>query len=149
MKRGGRRVHAAARTHAMKRWIALALGAGAALVLSAGPVAAKPGTGIPPAAPQPTAPPTAVPSNAIGLTFSDQPGAGLAVSIDAGQSEEHDLVVSNHSSDLRLTVRLTATDATGVLGAGPASWISFSDDVVQLQPHAVAPVQMNIAVPHD
>ena len=76
-------------------------------------------------------------------------GSGLAVTLDPGGSEEHDLVVSNHTANLRLTIKLTATDATGNLGTAAASWLAFGDDAVQLDPHAATTVPMTIAVPHD
>ena len=47
--------------------------------------------------------------------------SGLAVTLDAGATEDHDLVISNHTADLRLTIKLTATDATGNLGPRPRS----------------------------
>ena len=76
-------------------------------------------------------------------------GPGSRATLDAGASEEHDLVVSNHTANLRLTVKLTATDATGGRGAGAAAWLAFGTDVVQLDPHAAMTVPMTIAVPHD
>ncbi len=93
--------------------------------------------------------PAAVPADAVGLSISQVNSPGLAVTLDAGASEEHDLVVSNHTADLRLTVQLTATDATGNVGAAAASWVAFADDAVQLDPHQATTVPMTIAVPHD
>jgi hypothetical protein len=96
---------------------------------------------------QPT--PAGVPADAVGLSIAQVNSPGLAVTLDAGASEEHDLVVSNHTPDLRLTVELTATDATGNVGADAASWVAFADDAVQLDPHQATTVPMTIAVPHD
>ena len=130
----------------MKRWIALVLSVLAVLVVTAGPVAADPNA--PPAAPT-SAPTPKLPADALALSDSRIKGNGLAVTLDSGASEEHDLVLSNHTSDLRLSVRLTATDAGGNLGQGAASWLSFGDDVVSIEPHGVAIVPLTIAVPHD
>jgi hypothetical protein len=133
----------------MTRWIALAMGATGVLVAALGPVAAAPDAqAIPPiTVAQPT--PAAVPADAVGLAISQVNSSGLAVTLDAGASEEHDLVVSNHTADLRLTVQLTATDATGNVGGAAASWVAFADDAVQLDPHQATTVPMTIAVPHD
>ncbi len=130
----------------MKRRIALAVGALAVLVVAARPVAAAPGA--PPAAPTSEAP-GSVPADAVGVAIASVSTNGLAVTLDAGASEEHDLVISNHTADLRLSVKLSATDASGNIGAGAASWIAFGDDVVQLEPHAAATVPMTVAIPHD
>ena len=127
----------------MKRWLALA-GAAAVIVLAATPVAADPAA--------PTAPPAAsngVPSDAVALSIQQVKTSGLAVTLDPGATEDHDLIVSNHTSDLRLTVKLTATDATGNLGAGAGSWVAFADDAVQLDPHAATDVPIKVTVPHD
>src|SRR4051794_35970998 len=91
----------AVRRRAMKRWIALAVGATAALVVAAGPVAAAPGAQVAPV----TAAPQTVPADALGLALANQTTKGLAVTLDAGAAEEHDLIVSNHTKDLRLTVK--------------------------------------------
>lgn len=130
----------------MKRRIALVVGALAVVVLAARPVAAVPGA--PQAAPT-SAAPGAVPADALGLAVAQVSTNGLAVTLDAGASEEHDLVISNHTPDLRLSVKLAATDASGNIGTGAASWLAFSDDVVQLEPHAAITVPMTVAVPHD
>lgn len=129
----------------MKRSIALLAGVAVAFVVAARPVAAGPG------APETSTstPASSVPADAIGLSLSKVPGAGLAVTLDAGASEEYDLVVSNHTANLRLTIKLTATDATGNLGLAAASWLAFGDDAIQLDPHVAATVPMTIAVPHD
>jgi len=133
----------------MKRRIALLVSATAVLVVAARPVAALPAAPAP-AAPAPgTQAATALPADAVGLSISQVVGNGLAVTLDAGASEEHDLVVSNHTQDLRLTVKLTATDAVGNLGAGAAAWLGFADDVVQIDPHGATTVPMTVAVPHD
>ncbi len=135
----------------MKRLIALLASVTAVFVVAAGPVAADPGA--------PASSPTTllansaggstVPKDALGLSPAQVAGSGLAVTLDAGASEEHDLVVSNHTANLRLTVKLDATDATGNVGADSASWLSFGDDAVQLDPHVAATVPMTVAVPHD
>ena len=130
----------------MKRWIALVLSVLAVLVVTTGPVAADPNA--PPAAPTSTPTPK-LPADALALSDSRIKGNGLAITLDSGASEEHDLVLSNHTSDLRLSVRLTATDTGGNLGQGAASWLSFGDDVVSIEPHGVAIVPLTIAVPHD
>ena len=129
----------------MSRIIALLVGVAAVLVVAASPVAAAPG------APDfsPASAGKSVPPDAVGLTLSQVLGSGLAVTLDGGASEEHDLVVSNHTADLRLTIKLTATDATGNLGRAAASWLAFGDDQIQLEPHVAATVPMTIAVPHD
>ena len=127
----------------MRRWIALLVGATAVFVGAARPVAAAPG------APETPASTASVPPDAVGVSLSQVAGSGLAVTLDPGASEEHDLVVSNHTANLRLTVKLVATDATGKLGAAAASWLAFGDDTVQLDPHAATTVPMTIAVPHD
>ena len=44
--------------------------------------------------------------DAVGLSLSQIAGGGLAVTLDPGASEEHDLVVSNHTANLRLTIKL-------------------------------------------
>ena len=126
----------------MRRTIALLASVAVVLVAVARPAIADP-----------TAPsngtPELVPTDAIGLSLSQVLGSGLAVTLDAGASEEHDLVVSNHTADLRLTVKLSATDATGKLGTAAAAWVAFGDDEVQLEPHAATTVPMTVAVPHD
>ncbi|HEV7524050.1 MAG TPA: hypothetical protein VGP92_03755 [Acidimicrobiia bacterium] len=127
----------------MRRLIALLVGATSVFVLAARPVAAEP------TAPAPGTTSAAVPADAIGLSLSQVSGSGLAVTLDPGASEEHDLVVSNHTANLRLTIKLTATDATGNLGTAAASWLTFGDDAIQLDPHAATTVPMTIAVPHD
>lgn len=132
----------------MRRILALLVGAAAVFVVAAQPVAADPGAPQT-AAPSNTVPAASVPADAVGVTLAQVSGSGLAVTLDPGASEPHDLVISNHTADLRLTVKITATDATGNLGAGPASWISFGDDAIQLEPHAATTVPMTVAVPHD
>jgi secretion/DNA translocation related TadE-like protein len=131
------------------RSIALLVGVAAVFVVAAPPVAAAPAA--PGTATSTSSVPsgTGVPSDAIGLVLAQVAGSGLAVTLDPGGSEEHDLVVSNHTANLRLTVKLTATDATGNLGTAAASWLSFGDDSVQLDPHAATTVPMTVAVPHD
>src|SRR5690242_13382431 len=104
-------------TSDMRRLIALLVSATAVFVVAARPVAAEPG------APQ-ILTPVSVPADAISVTLAEVAGSGLAVTLDAGASEEHDLVVSNHTANLRLTIKLTATDATGRLGTAAASWIA-------------------------
>ncbi len=119
------------------------------LVAALGPIAAAPDAqAIPPITVAQTTP-AGVPADAVGLSISQVNSPGLAVTLDAGASEEHDLVVSNHTPDLRLTVQLTATDATGNVGAAAASWVAFADDAVQLDPHQATSVPMTVAVPHD
>jgi hypothetical protein len=137
----------------MKRSIALLAGVVAVFVVAARPVAAAPAA---PATTTPTstAPATGtagggVPADAVALSLSQVSGSGLAVTLDAGASEEHDLVVSNHTANLRLVIKLTATDATGNLGSAAGSWLAFGDDAIQLDPHAATTVPMTIAVPHD
>ncbi len=90
-----------------------------------------------------------VPADAVGLSLLQVSSSGLAVTLDPGGSEEHDVVVSNHTANLRLTIKLTATDATGSLGTGAAAWLAFGDDEIQLDPHAATTVPMTVAVPHD
>jgi hypothetical protein len=127
----------------MRRLIALLAGVTVAFAVAAGPVAAEPG------APSTTAARNAIPSDAVGLSPSQVVGSGLAVTLDAGASQEHDLVLSNHTANLRLTVKLSATDAIGNPGGAAASWVAFGDDAIQLDPHVATTVPMTIAVPHD
>jgi hypothetical protein len=127
----------------MRRLIALLAGVTVAFAVAAGPVAAEPG------APATTASSNAIPGDAVGLSPAQVAGSGLAVTLDAGASQEHDLVLSNHTANLRLTVKLAATDATGNPGAAAASWIAFGDDAIQLDPHVATTVPMTVAVPHD
>jgi len=127
----------------MKRTIALLVGVAAACVAAAAPAVAAPG------APGNTTPTYTVPADAVTVSLSQVAGSGLAVTLDPGASEEHDLVVSNHTANLRLTIKLSATDATGNLGTSAASWLSFGDDVIQLDPHVATTVPMTVAVPHD
>jgi hypothetical protein len=127
----------------MRRLIALLAGVTVAFAVAAGPVAAEPG------APSTTAARNAIPSDAVGLSPSQVVGSGLAVTLDAGASQEHDLVLSNHTANLRLTVKLAATDAIGNPGGAAASWVAFGDDAIQLDPHVATTVPMTIAVPHD
>jgi hypothetical protein len=129
----------------MRRLTALVMGASVVFALAARPAAAAP------SAPDIGNPSSIVrvPPDAVGLSLSQIVGTGLAVTLDSGGSEEHDLVLSNHTSDLRLTIKLTATDATGNLGTDAASWLAFGDDAIQLDPHAATVVPMTIAVPHD
>ncbi len=131
----------------MKRITALLASVAAVLVAVAQPVAADPGAPASPNANPPAA--SSVPADALGLSLAQVAGSGLAVTLDAGASEEHDLVVSNHTANLRLTVKLSATDATGNLGTAAASWLAFGDDEIQLDPHVATTVPMTIAVPHD
>jgi hypothetical protein len=128
----------------MKRGIALIVSAMAALVAAAVPAAAAP------AAPATTAPSAStVPANAIGLEIANVTTPGLAVTVDPGATDNHDLVISNHTSDLRLTVKLVATDATGNIASGAAQWIAFENDEVQLDPHSATTDTMTVAIPHD
>ncbi len=127
----------------MRRLIALLAGVTVAFAVAAVPVAAEPG------APATTVPSNAIPRDAVGLSPAQVAGSGLAVTLDAGASQEHDLVVSNHTANLRLTVHLAATDATGAPAAAAASWLAFGDDTVQLDPHVATTVPMTVAVPHD
>ncbi len=129
----------------MRRLIALLASVTAVFVVAAAPVAADPGA--PASASAATGP--AVPKDAVGLSPAMIAGTGFAVTLDAGASEEHDLVVSNHTANLLLTVKLGATDATGNLGTAAASWLAFGDDEIQLAPHVATTVAMTIAVPHD
>src|SRR6185312_11743932 len=129
--RGGRRTRRPPPLRGMKRWIALFVSALAALVAAAGPAAAAPGA-------SPTTVRSAssgVPANAVGLAIAQVRTPGLAVTVDAGATENHDLVISNHTADLRLTIKLTATDATGNPGSGAADWVAFANDAVTLDPH--------------
>ena len=64
-------------------------------------------------------------------------------------SEQHDLVVSNRTSNLRLSVKFSATDATGGVGTGTSAWIAFGADVVQLDPHSSRTVPVTLSIPHD
>src|SRR5437764_482469 len=109
----------------MRRIIALLVGVAAVLLVAALPAAAA--TDAPANSTAPVAGATdgaGVPADAVDLTLSKVVGSGLAVTLDSGASEEHDIVVSNHTANLRLTVKLTATDATGKLGAAAASWLA-------------------------
>ena len=132
----------------MKRWIALAVGA-LAMLCAARPVAAytrAPANGSQP----PSTTQAAPPNDALGVAFPEhQSGPGLSVTLDAGASEQHDLVISNRTRDLRLTVKVLASDASGALSTGTAAWISFGSDVVQIDPASAVTVPITITVPHD
>jgi hypothetical protein len=128
----------------LMRKLALTVGVVAMLVV----VAARPVGAFPRASERPAQASTTVPGDAIGLSLSQVASSGLAINLDAGQSQEHKLLISNFTADLRLSVRLTASDATGVLGAGPAAWVAFADEVVQLEPHAATSIAMTVAVPN-
>jgi hypothetical protein len=131
----------------MRRWIALAVGA-TAVIAAAGPVAAASAAPASRSSPPATSTP-APPTDALGLAFTQAGGPGLAVTLDAGASEQHDLVISNRTSNLRLSVKLSATDATGGAGAGTSAWIAFGADVVQLDPHSSRTVPVTLSIPHD
>jgi hypothetical protein len=131
----------------MPRWIALVAGTLILFVGATAPVAAA-GPDAPPAAPQSTAPANGVPDDAVGLAVTGVTTPGLALSMDSGARQDRGIVVSNHTADLRLSIKLSAADATGRLGAGPAGWLSFADTVVQLEPHAARTIPMTIAIPH-
>ncbi len=131
----------------MRRIIALLAGVAAVFVAVAQPVAAEPGA--PATRRERESPRPRFLLTRSGLSLAQVAGSGLAVTLDAGASEEHDLVISNHTANLRLTVKLSATDATGNLGTAAASWLAFGDDEVQLDPHVATTVPMTIAVPHD
>src|SRR5260221_12375174 len=103
----------------MKRSIALLVGVAAVFVVAARPVAAAPSS------PENTTPAASVPADAVALSLSQVAGSGLAVTLDPGASEEHDVVVANHTANLRLTIKLPATDPTGNLGSAAASWLRF------------------------
>jgi len=126
----------------MKRWVALFAGAIAIFVVAARPAAAVPDA---PA----TQSPTSVPADAVTVTPAQVQGSGLAVTLDAGAAQEYDVVVANQTANLRLTVKLSATDATGKIGTGDASWLAFGDDEIELDPHVATTVPMTVAVPHD
>src|SRR5258708_13878842 len=131
----------------VKRSIALLAGVAVVFVVAARPVAAAPGA--PETSTSTPSTTGSVPADAVALSLSQVAGSGLAVTLDPGASEEHDVVVSNHTANLRLTIKLTATDATGNLGSAAASWLAFGDDAIQLDPHVATTVAMTIAVPHD
>ena len=129
----------------MRRSIALLVSATAVLLAASSavaPAASASGARLTRAE---TAP--AVPTDAVGIAPAEAPT--LALNLDAGASEEHDVVVSNRTSNLRLTVRLAATDATGASGTGAGMWLAFGTNVVELDPHASLTIPMTIAVPHD
>jgi hypothetical protein len=71
------------------------------------------------------------------------------VTLDAGATEQHDLVISNRTANLRISVKLSASDATGGVGTGTSAWIAFGADVVQLDPHSSRTVPVTLSVPHD
>src|SRR6478609_3909049 len=89
----------------MKRSIALLVGVAAVFVLAAGPVAALPGASTTASTATSIPASGSVPTDAIGLVLAQVTGSGLAVTLDPGGTEEHDLVVSNHTANLRLTVK--------------------------------------------
>ena len=74
----------------------------------------------------------------LGLTPVGSPG--LSVAIDPGRSASREVVVSNRSASLRLTVHLDPSGAA-------ASWMTLSDVVETLEPHASARVSVEIQVP--
>jgi hypothetical protein len=130
----------------MKRWAALALSAIGFLGISTPAAAAGPS-----AAPSKAVAATGTRATAsvLGLTVEPGKGTNLALAIDPGASRDNVLLVANRTGDLRLTVRLSATDAVGSPATGPAAWIAFSDDVLVVEPGAFARVSMAIAVPHN
>ncbi|HET9728192.1 MAG TPA: hypothetical protein VFR41_02165 [Acidimicrobiia bacterium] len=85
------------------------------------------------------------------LSLSLQPdnASNLAVQLDAGATRQATLLVQNHSTTARLTVRLSATDAIGNPDAGPGGWLAFGDEVLQIEPGSSARVSLAVAVPHD
>ncbi|HEX2401717.1 MAG TPA: hypothetical protein VHJ79_17295, partial [Mycobacterium sp.] len=87
----------------------------AVLVVAAHPVAAFAAA---PSTPSTSAAGPQLPKDAISVSIAKVSTAGLAVTLDAGASESQDLIISNHTADLRLTVKLSATDANGSIGTG-------------------------------
>jgi hypothetical protein len=133
----------------MKRWIALAVGA-LAMLCAARPAAAVTRAAANSSQPPPRTSPAVPPNDALGVAFAEhQAGPGLAVTLDPGASEQHDLVISNRTRDLRLSVKLLATDASGALTTGTAAWIAFGADVVQIDPNSSQTIPVTVTVPHD
>ena len=102
---------------------------------------------------------TAVPASALGVVaVGAAPNSpGFALAADPGGSAKRTFVVTNHSSDLRLGVRLdpvgspatgTGSNSTGAHST-PASWLTLSDVVETLEPGASATVTIAILVPAD
>jgi len=82
----------------------------------------------------------------------------VSVALDPGSSSSRTFVVTNHSSDLRLTVEFSAVDAsTSASGAvkyassassdGPASWVTLSDLMATIEPGASERVSLTVEPP--
>ncbi|MCU1430551.1 MAG: hypothetical protein JWL83_4551, partial [Actinomycetia bacterium] len=145
-----------------RRIVALLFGALAALAMSVVPAgAATPPSGA--RAPTGNSGPSAPAIGADVLTVAPAPGAstapggGFAMTLDAGASKNQALVVTNHSTDRRLTVRIVPVDATRVgndthfsdhaSDTGAGSWIAASIGEVVIEPNSNAIVPLTIAVP--
>ena len=101
-----------------------------------------------PATPAVAATPT-VPADAISIKPQTGSNSSIAVSLDAGSSAQQSVVVTNRTSDLRLQVSLTATDAAGSIGSGTSAWVAFQSQTVQVDPSSSTNVPVTVAVPHD
>jgi hypothetical protein len=86
-----------------------------------------------------------VPTGALTMRSVDgSPGArGFSITIDPGQAANRRVVITNHSTNLRLTVRLEPIAASAL----QASWITLSDVVETLEPGAHAVVSARVLVP--
>jgi hypothetical protein len=84
---------------------------------------------------------TTVPGDAITLA----PAAGVALTLDPGGSIRQDIVVTNTTPDVRLTLRMDAVDARATTAGavtfaktaaadGPASWLTIAVPVVVIEP---------------
>ncbi len=147
----------------MKRRVAaLFLGATATLLFVALPAygaTTRSDARVPSGTPGSTAPAigTDVLSAAPAPGSSAGPANGFALTLDAGGSSHQNLVVTNHSSDRRLTVGVEPVDATNSGGnttygstattTGGGSWVTAAINEVVIEPNANAIVPLTIAVP--
>jgi hypothetical protein len=95
-----------------------------------------------------------VPSESVAISFA--PGQHRVV-IGPGDTGERSVSITNHSSELRLDVRVTAENAEGSKDLStkdteddrPAGWTTVVDSVTTLDPGASAEVPLRVRVPHD
>jgi len=115
------------------------------------------------AAPDPSAQSDSPTSGLLQLTpAADPPTSGAAsrvvVAIDPGATASRSVVVINRSADLVLTVRLSTVDAATAPGrtvqyaasasaGSPATWLTLSDVIATLEPHAKLPVSLTVTPP--
>jgi hypothetical protein len=151
----------------MKRRVAaLAIGALAALALSAPPAS---GLTQPGAARAPTAPPSTVasiPQSTVTVTAVPAPGSqantggtGYDVALAPGGSVAQTLLVTNHSTDRQLTVGVQAVDArrsdntitysATATANTPTAWVASTVGVGVVEPGETLNVPFTVSVPQD